>query len=175
MNENAPRAADRQLLIKIIGSYLRHHAVGPGELSSLITSVHRSLSGTGKTAVPAKASKPAVPIKRSVQSDYVVCLECGFRGRSLRRHIHFMHRLDPEAYRRRWKLPPDHPITAPSYSTMRSAIARAAGLGRRRRRAPEIAPEPTPPPTTTADLDPVFLASLSAPRPGRRPRSPARS
>ena len=74
----------------------------------------------------------AVPIRCSVQPEYVVCLECGFRGLMLRRHLGVAHGLDPAAYRSRWKLPVDHPITAPVYAEQRSTMAKKIGLGRRR-------------------------------------------
>ena len=84
---------------------------------------------------------PAVPIQRSVQPEYVVCLECGFRGRTLRRHLRVRHGLEVAAYRARWNLSSHHPVTAPDYSARRSAMAKAIGLGRRP--AP-IEPPPAP-------------------------------
>jgi predicted transcriptional regulator len=74
--------------------------------------------------------QPAVPIPQSVRRDYVVCLECGFRGKILRRHLLVRHSLDVAAYRARWQLSPDHPVTAPAYSEQRSAMAKQFGLGR---------------------------------------------
>jgi hypothetical protein len=81
-----------------------------------------------------------VPVRQSVRPDYVVCLECGFRSRTLRRHLRVSHGLERAAYYARWRLPPDHPITAPGYSARRSALAKALGLGRRRQMA-KAAPE----------------------------------
>jgi predicted transcriptional regulator len=77
---------------------------------------------------------PAVPVKRSVQHGHVVCLECGFRGKTLRRHLGTKHGLQIAEYLRRWKLPSDHPLTAPAYSEQRSAMAKQLGLGRKRGR-----------------------------------------
>jgi predicted transcriptional regulator len=71
-----------------------------------------------------------VPVRRSVQPEYVVCLECGFRGLTLRRHLRVAHDLNPAAYYARWRLPADYPITAPAYSARRSAMAKKLGLGR---------------------------------------------
>ena len=107
----------------------------------MIASVHQSLRSLGKVPTPTEPLKPAVPIRRSVHPEYVVCLECGFRGRTLRRHLRGAHGFDPAAYYARWKLPADHPITAPAYSARRSAMARELGLGRgRSRRAAKSAP-----------------------------------
>src|SRR5215831_267166 len=78
------------------------------------------------------AARSAVPIRRSVQQDYVVCLECGFRAQALRRHLRAAHGLEVAQYRARWNLPADHPVTAPAYSNRRSVMAKAIGLGRRR-------------------------------------------
>jgi predicted transcriptional regulator len=75
---------------------------------------------------------PAVPIRRSVKPGYVVCLECGFRAQTLRRHLRMKHGFEPAAYRARWKLASDHPLTAPAYSAGRSAMAKQVGLGRNR-------------------------------------------
>jgi predicted transcriptional regulator len=116
--------------------------VAANELPTVIASVHQSLRGLGKAPAPTEPLTPAVPIRRSVQPEYVVCLECGFRGRALRRHLRVAHGLDPAAYYARWKLPADHPITAPAYSARRSAMAREFGLGRgRSRRAAKSAPQ----------------------------------
>jgi predicted transcriptional regulator len=79
-----------------------------------------------------KPPQPGVPIRRSVQRDYVVCLECGFRAQALRGHLRVQHGLEVAAYRIRWNLPSDHPVTAPAYSVRRSAIAKQIGLGHRR-------------------------------------------
>jgi predicted transcriptional regulator len=90
-----------------------------------------------------------VPVRQSVRPDYVVCLECGFRGRTLRRHLRLQHHLERAAYLTRWRLPPDHPITAPGYSARRSAMAKQLGLGRGRQAA-EIAPVAEPEPAPSA-------------------------
>jgi len=161
------REVGRHLVSKIVASYVKHHSVGPGELSSLITSVYRSLNSVGKTIAPPESREPAVPVKRSVQRDYVVCLECGFRGQVIRRHIHERHGLDLAGYRARWKLRDDHPIVAPAYSQRRSAIAKQIGLGRK----PDVSAEAPPSGgMVSAGLDPTFVASLSARKALRRGR-----
>ena len=122
----------RALVAEIVSSYLSKNLVAATELSDLITTVHRSLHGLGKAPEPAPVPVPVVPIRRSVHHDYVVCLECGRRGKTLRRHIQVFHGLTPAAYRDKWSLPPDHPIVAPAYSTERSVYAKQIGLGSRR-------------------------------------------
>lgn len=120
---------------KIIRSYVGHHTLSAEQLSELIASVDQAIRHLGTPTLPAPPRSPAVPIKRSVQHDQVVCLECGFRGKTLRRHLGTRHGLRIAEYLRRWKLPSDHPLTAPAYSEQRSAMAKELGLGRKRGRA----------------------------------------
>ena len=137
--ENAmdERSTNPLLTAKIVGSYLRHHTVGASELPDLITSVHRALSGVGQPIPQEEALTPAVSVRQSVRHDYVVCLDCGYRGRTLRRHISSRHGLSGDEYRRRWGLRPDHPLTAPAYSEHRSILAKQLGLGRKTNAAAE--------------------------------------
>jgi predicted transcriptional regulator len=120
---------------KIIASYVGNHTLSADQLSALIVSVDQAIKHLGTPSVPAPPRTPAVPLKRSVQHDQVVCLECGFRGKTLRRHLGTRHGLRVAEYLRRWKLPSDHPLTAPAYSEQRSAMAKELGLGRKRGRA----------------------------------------
>ena len=129
-------------VVHIVSSYVRHHHVAADQLAALIIAVHRALVGRGSAPPVRERSRPAVPIRRSVQQDHVICLECGFRGKTLGRHLRLRHGLDVAAYRARWKLSPDHPLTAPAYSERRSAMAKQLGFGRRR-----VVAEPPPPPT----------------------------
>ena len=124
---------DLYQVVRMVGSYVRHHQITPDELIGLIVEVNRALAslGRGPPSAP-EPRQPAVPIRRSVQRNYVVCLECGFRGKILRRHLRVQHGLEVAAYRTRWGLPSDHPVTAPAYSARRSAMAKQIGLGRRR-------------------------------------------
>ena len=110
--------------------------------------------GLGKPAAETEGERtPAVPIRRSVHRDYVVCLECGWRGQMLRRHLATGHGLTVEQYRARWNLPRDHPMTAPGYSERRSTLALELGLGRTRggsaetTAVPEAVAETAPPPS----------------------------
>src|ERR1700730_8156701 len=130
------------LTAKIVRSYVQHHSVGASELPGLITSVHRGLSEVGRPSPPEMLLTPAVSVRQSARHDYVVCLECGYRGKALRRHISTRHGLSRAEYLRRWGLQPDHPLTAPAYSERRSSLAKQLGLGRKPKT--DEAPAPTP-------------------------------
>jgi predicted transcriptional regulator len=142
--ERIPQKVDTGLTAVIVRSYVAKNSVAVDQLASLITTVHRALSGLGTNTLPpvAEALTPAVPIRRSVQQNHVVCLECGVRNQTLRRHLRLRHGLDVAAYRARWHLSPDHPVTAPAYSERRAAMAKQFGLGRRPA-ASEVPPAPT--------------------------------
>jgi predicted transcriptional regulator len=142
MAEQDSARVDLYRIARIVSSYVRHHQVEPGQLTRLIVEVHRALAGLGHGAAPAPVRQPAVPIRRSVQQDYVVCLECGFRAQMLRRHLQVQHGLSVDEYRARWNLPSDHPVIGPAYSQRRSEMAKEIGLGRRR---VPVEPPPTPP------------------------------
>jgi predicted transcriptional regulator len=122
---------DPHLTTKIVSSYVRRHTVGADQVSDLITSVHRALGGLGQPVHPQEVLTPAVSARRSVHHDYVVCLDCGYRGKALRRHIATRHGLSRDDYLKRWELKRDHPLTAPAYSEQRATMARAFGLGRK--------------------------------------------
>ena len=118
-------------VVRIVGSYVQHHQIAPDQLAEVIGAVQRALGRLGNDApLVQEPPKPAVPIRRSVQPDYVVCLECGFRSKTLRRHLRMRHDLEPAEYRARWKLSPDHALVAPAYSAQRSVAAKEIRLGR---------------------------------------------
>src|SRR5271156_5054959 len=132
-DDSNAQKVDPSLVAEIVSSYVAKNSIGVDQIGDLITMVHRTLSGLGENAsapVPGPLV-PAVSIRRSVQPDYVVCLECGFRGQTLRRHLRTSHGLEPAEYRARWKLSRDHTLVAPAYSTRRSAMAKGLGLGRK--------------------------------------------
>ena len=123
---------NRELISTIVAAYVRHNQIGADQVATLISTVHQALSGLGKPVAELDRERtPVVPIRRSVHRDYVVCIECGWRGQMLRRYI-AGHGLSVEQYRARWNLKPDHPITAPGYSERRSTMAKQIGLGRGR-------------------------------------------
>jgi predicted transcriptional regulator len=142
-------AVDPHLTAKIVRSYVRHHKVGTGEVSSLITSVHRALDQLGRPVQPEEVLTPAVSVRQSVRRDYVVCLDCGYRAKMIRRHISTRHGLTPDEYLKRWGLRIDHPLTAPAYLEQRSTMAKALGFGRKPKA--QVAPAETPPGSVTTD------------------------
>jgi predicted transcriptional regulator len=151
MPDEAPSPTlDTELTTNIVAAYVRRNQIGADQLPVLISTVHLALVGLGKPAVETEVERtPAVPIRRSVHRDYVVCIECGWRGQMLKRHLATGHGLTAEQYRVRWDLARDHPITAPSYSERRSGLAKQIGLGRGRR-ASRDEPEPITPETLPA-------------------------
>ena len=125
----------QSLVAKIVSSYVRKNRITPADMSALINTVHQLLMALTKQAEPEPKLTPAVPIRRSVTRDYVICLECGWAGKTLRRHLQSSHGLTRDEYRARWGLPAKHPLTAPAYSEMRSNVAERTGLGRAVRNA----------------------------------------
>ena len=124
------QGAAPRLVAKIIASYVSHHSLSPDQIPELIASVHRTIAGLGQPAEISTALIPAVPVRRSVQRDAVICLDCGWKGKMLRRHLTTRHSLTGDEYLKRWGLPGDHPLTAPNYSVQRSNLAKELGLGR---------------------------------------------
>jgi predicted transcriptional regulator len=143
--ELTPGSLHRDLTANIVAAYVRRNQIASDQIATLISTVHAALSGLRQAAAETEVDRtPAVPIRRSVHRDFVVCLECGWRGQMLKRHLASGHEFTVEQYRARWKLPRDHPLTAPSYSERRSALAKQIGLGRGRK-ASRDEPEPVAP------------------------------
>lgn len=145
---------NRELAAQIAAAHLRRNQLGSDQLASLILIVHQALVGLGKSADAVQPERtPAVSVRRSIHRDYVVCLDCGWKGQMLKRHLTTAHGLTVDDYRARWKLPRDHALVALAYSERRSTISKRFGLGRHGRRAlgeiatiPEAAAEtPTQP------------------------------
>jgi predicted transcriptional regulator len=130
---DAPRKVNFHLVMEIVSSYVRNNTIAADDLPRLIADVYRALAGGEQPATGQEQRRPAVPIRRSVGPEAVVCLECGYRARTLRRHLREAHGFGPDEYRARWGLAADYPLVAPGYSARRSAIAKASGFGRRRR------------------------------------------
>jgi predicted transcriptional regulator len=126
----------RNQVAKIIASYVSHHNLAPEQIPDLIASVYRTIAGLGEFPEAPAALIPAVPVRRSVQRDMVICLDCGWKGKMLRRHLTTRHGLSAEDYLKRWSLAGDHPLTAPNYSAQRSTLAKQLGLGRGSRSNP---------------------------------------
>ena len=169
---------DLRLVAEIVGSYVSGNSIAAGELANLIAIVHRSLAELGKPA-DMPAPTPAVAINRSHGRDFVVCLDCGWRGQFLRRHLTARHGLSPHDYRARWNLRNRHPLTAPAYSERRSTLAKQLGLGQggrpraatpvqhpnHRHKPPSAAVDPAEQPLTKAS----GTQSPQSRRPRRRP------
>ena len=141
-NKSASTSGDtnlRELTADVVSAYVSNNPVPMAELSNLIAEVHRALGSTSDasngSSEPAERPKPAVPIKRSVTPDYIVCLEDGKQFKSLKRHLSSKYDMTPEEYRARWNLPPDYPMVAPNYAAARSKLAREMGLGRKAKNA----------------------------------------
>ncbi|TSD82580.1 MucR family transcriptional regulator [Mycobacterium sp. KBS0706] len=134
----------RKLTVQIVAAHVANNNVATSDLPALIDQVYSALSGLGKPVEPVKEQpQPAVPIKRSVMPDYIVCLEDGRKLKMLKRHLKTAYNMTPDEYRERWGLPADYPMVAPNYANQRSALAKTIGLGTRR---PAVAPPPAPHP-----------------------------
>jgi predicted transcriptional regulator len=127
-----------ELAAEIVAAFVSYNPVPKSELPSLIEAVHSAVERLekGPESVPpqVEAKAPAVPTRRSITPDFLICLEDGKRFKSLRRHL-AGHGLTPAQYRQKWNLPSDYPMTAPNYAAQRSAIAKTLGLGQLKRKA----------------------------------------
>jgi predicted transcriptional regulator len=126
-----------EMTADIVSAYVGNNSVSANDLPSLIQSVHRALSGVtgGVEAVEVTPKEPAVPVKRSITPDYLVCLEDGRKFKSLKRHLRTKYNLSPEEYRAKWSLAKDYPMVAPNYAKARSDLAKQMGLGQGGRQA----------------------------------------
>jgi len=124
-----------RMTTEIVASFLRNNRISQEEVPELIRSVHRAIAAldSGEER-ETERPKPAVPINRSVHDDYIICLEDGKKLKMLKRYLRSTYNLSPEDYRKRWGLPADYPMVAPSYAARRSAFAKQIGLGRGVRR-----------------------------------------
>ena len=122
-----------QLTADIVSAYVSNNKIGSGEIGKLIEDVHAALQrAPGVEAAPApEPREPAVSIRRSVNPDYIVCLEDGKKFKSLKRHLQGEHGLSPDEYRSKWGLARDYPMVAPNYAQARSDLAKSMGLGRK--------------------------------------------
>ena len=139
MADNPGESSYIQLTANIVSAYVSNNTVPSAEIPNLIGQIHSALlrvSG-GQAPTPAEPLKPAVPLKRSITSDYLVCLEDRKKFKSLKRHLRTQYGMTPEQYREKWGLPPDYPMVAPNYAAARSQLAKQMGLGQQRRRRRE--------------------------------------
>ena len=120
----------------IVSAYLSNNPTPASEIPNLINQIHAALLrvSSGRAEAPPEPARPAVSVKKSIHSDFLVCLEDGKRFKSLRRHLRSQYNMTPEQYREKWGLPPDYPMVAPNYAVARSQLAKKMGLGQQRRR-----------------------------------------
>jgi predicted transcriptional regulator len=150
MDDGSKRQELLSLTTEIVSSFAGNNAVAMSDLPAIISSVYDALRGAGKVEVakPVEAPTPAVPVKKSIGTDYIICLEDGKKLKMLKRHLATRYNMTPDDYRRRWGLAADYPMVAPAYAAQRSALAKEIGLGRKpvvEVRAPEPAPAPKGP------------------------------
>jgi predicted transcriptional regulator len=137
MAENSNEGGYIQLTANIVSAYVSNNTVSSAEIPALISQVYSALmrvTNGGHVAAPAEPLKPAVPVKRSITAEHIVCLEDGKKFKSLKRHLRTQYDMTPDQYRAKWNLPPDYPMVAPNYAAARSQLAKQMGLGQQRRR-----------------------------------------
>ncbi|HOT82002.1 MAG: MucR family transcriptional regulator [Rhodospirillales bacterium] len=122
-----------ELTTEIVAAHVANNPVPVADLPNLIQDVYRTLTAIGVPAEEPERPKPAVPVKKSVFPDYIVCLEDGKKLKMLKRHLKTAYNMTPEEYRERWGLQPDYPMVAPNYAERRSHLAKEIGLGTQRR------------------------------------------
>lgn len=135
----APKTPEDDLLrmtADVVAAYVSNNTLATAQLADVINAVYKSLRGLeGQVSdVPSEPLKPAVPIRKSITPEYLICLEDGKKLKMLKRHLKTAYNMTPEAYRERWALPSDYPMVAPNYARQRSRLAKEIGLGTRARR-----------------------------------------
>ena len=136
MNDSSIGSNYIELAADIVSAYVSNNSVPSSELPALISEVHNALLRvtSGDAPVVVEALKPAVPAKKSITNDFIICLEDGKKFKSLKRHLRTQYNISPEEYREKWGLPADYPMVAPNYAKARSQLAKQMGLGQQRRR-----------------------------------------
>jgi predicted transcriptional regulator len=126
-----------EMTAEIVAAYVENNNISTGDLPALIQSVHRALASvaSGAEAVEAAPKEPAVPVRRSITADFLICLEDGRKFKSLKRHLRTKYNMSPEDYRAKWGLAKDYPMVAPNYAKARSDLAKQMGLGQGGRQA----------------------------------------
>jgi len=128
------RISDEEMLrmtTSLVSAYVGHNNLPPTQIPDVIKTVHGSLAGLSRAAGGRDLPQPAVPVRRSVTPDYIVCLEDGRKLKMLKRHLRTTYNMTVDDYRQKWGLPVDYPMVAPNYAKQRSAFAKRIGLGRR--------------------------------------------
>ena len=142
MNEELKSGTLLPMVGEIDAAHISNNKVSPADVPQLIRDVYSALASASRSDTgPTSRGEPAVAVRKSVNPDYLVCLEDGFQAKILKRHLRTAHNLSPEQYRQRWRLPADYPLVAPNYAKTRSKLAKQIGLGtaRARKRAQALA------------------------------------
>ncbi len=122
-----------ELTSEIVSAHVSNNSVSTGDLPQLIEDVYKTLGAVGEKSESKEKIQPAVPVKKSVQQDYIICLEDGKKLKMLKRHLKTAYNMTPEEYREKWNLGSDYPMVAPNYAEHRSNLAKKIGLGTRAR------------------------------------------
>jgi predicted transcriptional regulator len=133
MAEQPATASVLGLTAQIVAAHVSNNSVAQDALPSLIQKVYKTLAGVGKEPLQPERPQPAVPVKKSVFADHIVCLEDGKKLKMLKRHLKTAYNMTPEQYRERWGLTADYPMVSPNYARHRSALAKTSGLGTKSR------------------------------------------
>ena len=151
----------------VVAAYVAQNTVPSAELPALIQQIHSTLQqvATGAHQPAEQPLTPAVPVKKSVTRDYIICLEDGKRFKSLKRHLRSSFNLSPEEYRKKWNLPYDYPMVAPNYAQTRSELAKSMGLGNLRQKAKQAA---SATPRAARKSGPKAAKPAGAKRPARK-------
>jgi predicted transcriptional regulator len=163
MSADASHDSVLEFAAQIVSAHVSNNSVQASALPDLIQQVYKALTMVGTEPAPAEKLEPAVPLKKSVFPDYIVCLEDGKKLKMLKRHLMTSYGMTPEAYRERWGLPSNYPMVAPSYAERRSALAKSIGLGRK----------PSAVEASAAIEEPGEPPAAKPARRGRKPGRPA--
>jgi predicted transcriptional regulator len=139
MSEATSQADLLALTTEIVAAHVANNTVPVSDLPQLIHEVYRTLASVGTGPVTTERPQPAVPVKKSVTPDYIICLEDGKKLKMLKRHLKTAYNMTPEEYRERWGLPSDYPMVAPNYAQHRSSLAKKIGLGTKPRKRRRVA------------------------------------
>jgi len=131
MSEELKAGSLLQMATTIVAAHVSKSSVAAADIPRLLSDIYHALTGLagGKLATAPGRSEPAVPVKKSITPDHIICLECGKKQKMLKRHIRTAYGLSPEQYREKWDLPPEYPMVSANYAKKRSALARQIGLG----------------------------------------------
>jgi predicted transcriptional regulator len=126
-----------EMTADVVAAYLSKNPVAAADLPAVNQSVHQALTAAaaGPAAAVPPPPEPAVPVKKSITPDFLICLEDGRKFKSLKRHLRTKYDMSPDEYRTKWGLPKDYPMVAPAYAEKRSSLARQMGLGQQGRKA----------------------------------------